>query len=49
MLVQPEEQTENEKNPFWKNAIKYTSQNAEHPFVREMAFIMVTLHKTGAS
>ena len=34
---------------FWADATKYASSNKEDdPFVGEMAYMMVTLHRTGA-
>ena len=40
-------ETSNEKT-FWANAIKYTaSKNDDKQFVSEMAYLMVTLHRTG--
>jgi hypothetical protein len=33
---------------FWNNATKYTSVNNDEPFVEEVAYMMVTLHRTGA-
>ena len=34
---------------FWANATKYASSKKEDdPFVSEMAYLMVTLHRTGA-
>ncbi len=34
---------------FWSHATKYaTSKNEDEPFVNEMAYMMVTLHRTGA-
>ena len=41
-----------EKTPrvasFWNNATKYTSISNDEPFVEEVAYMMVTLHRTGA-
>jgi len=36
-------------NPFWSNATRYASscKNDEN-FVNEIAYVMVTLHRTGA-
>lgn len=41
---------DSEKNQtFWDHATKYTSTfNDDEKFVSEMAYMMVTLHKTGA-
>ncbi len=36
----------NEK--FWKNATKYASASNDELFVEEVAYMMVTLHRTGA-
>ena len=36
----------NEK--FWKNATKYASVSDDESFVEEVAYMMVTLHRTGA-
>ena len=37
------------KNTFWDNATKYTaSANGDEQFVSEIAYMMVTLHRTGA-
>ncbi len=34
---------------FWSHATKYaTSKKEDEPFVNEMAYMMVTLHRTGA-
>ena len=34
---------------FWNNATKYAaSSNEDEGFVSEMAYVMVTLHRTGA-
>lgn len=36
-------------NTFWDNATKYAaSANDDEPFVSEIAYMMVTLHRTGA-
>jgi len=46
------EQTFNEKpygeTTFWNNATKYTLVSKDEPFVEEVAYMMVTLHRTGA-
>ena len=40
--------TENEGG-FWKTATKYTSSTKEdEKFLNEIAYLMVTLHRTGA-
>ena len=33
---------------FWNNATKYASANNDESFVEEVAYMMVTLHRTGA-
>jgi hypothetical protein len=33
---------------FWNNATKYTSVSDDASFVEEVAYMMVTLHRTGA-
>jgi hypothetical protein len=33
---------------FWKNATKYASVSNDELFVEEVAYMMVTLHRTGA-
>ncbi len=39
----------NQKNMFWDSATKYAaSANKDESFVSEMAYMMVTLHRTGA-
>ncbi|MDH3610462.1 MAG: hypothetical protein OEM79_01725 [Nitrosopumilus sp.] len=38
-----------QKSKFWNNATKYTaSENDDEGFVSEIAYMMVTLHRTGA-
>ena len=38
-----------EEPTFWGNATKYVQvSNGDEPFVDEVAYIMVTLHRTGA-
>jgi hypothetical protein len=38
-----------QKNSFWDSATKYAaSVNMDKPFVSEIAYMMVTLHRTGA-
>ncbi len=40
---------ETSKDPtFWNNATKYASMSKDEPFVEEVAYMMVTLHRTGA-
>lgn len=37
------------KNTFWNNATKYAaSEKEDEKFVSEIAYMMVTLHRTGA-
>jgi len=36
-----------QKNTFWDNVAKYAA-NEDEPFVSEIAYVMVTLHRTGA-
>ncbi|MBT8173756.1 MAG: hypothetical protein HKP26_03075 [Nitrosopumilus sp.] len=33
---------------FWNNATKYASISKDESFVEEVAYMMVTLHRTGA-
>jgi len=33
---------------FWNNATKYASTSSDESFVEEVAYMMVTLHRTGA-
>jgi len=33
---------------FWNDATKYTLVNKDESFVEEVAYMMVTLHRTGA-
>jgi len=40
------ESNKNEK--LWKNATKYASASNDELFVEEVAYMMVTLHRTGA-
>ncbi|MCV0392232.1 MAG: hypothetical protein K5790_02935 [Nitrosopumilus sp.] len=41
-----------EKQPgdstFWNDVIKYAAISKDEPFVEEVAYMMVTLHRTGA-
>lgn len=38
-----------QKSIFWKNATTYAaSENRDEKFVSEIAYMMVTLHRTGA-
>ena len=41
------EKSSNVKN-FWNDATKYASVGNDEPFVEEVAYMMVTLHRTGA-
>jgi len=36
------------KEAFWNNATRYTLVSEDEPFVEEVAYMMVTLHRTGA-
>ena len=36
------------KSTFWDDATKYASISKDELFVEEMAYCMVTLHRTGA-
>jgi hypothetical protein len=37
-----------EKPSFWNDASKYASISKDESFVEEIAYCMVTLHRTGA-
>ena len=37
-----------EEMTFWDDATKYTSISKDESFVEEVAYMMVTLHRTGA-
>jgi len=37
-----------EKSSFWDDATKYASISKDERFVEEIAYCMVTLHRTGA-
>ncbi|MFB5636197.1 hypothetical protein [Candidatus Nitrosopumilus sediminis] len=37
-----------EKTTFWNDATKYASISKDESFVEELAYCMVTLHRTGA-
>lgn len=41
-------QKPSEPTKFWNNATKYTSIQNDECFVEEIAYMMVTLHRTGA-
>ena len=36
------------KPTFWNDVTKYTSVSIDDSFVEEVAYMMVTLHRTGA-
>ncbi len=36
------------KPSFWDDATKYASVSKDESFVEEVAYVMVTLHRTGA-
>ena len=38
----------NSNSNFWKHANQYTSKYQDELFVGEIAYVMVTLHRTGA-
>ncbi len=38
----------NKKSTFWDAATKYASIGKDEHFVEEIAYVMVTLHRTGA-
>ena len=37
-----------QKPTFWNDAVRYSSVANDVPFVEEVAYCMVTLHRTGA-
>jgi len=37
-----------QKPTFWNDATKYASISKDEAFVEEVAYMMVTLHRTGA-
>ncbi|KFM20001.1 hypothetical protein AAA799P11_00305 [Marine Group I thaumarchaeote SCGC AAA799-P11] len=41
-------QEPSQKSTFWNDATKYASASKDEPFVEEVAYMMVTLHRTGA-
>ena len=48
MILEVTEETTHDKQ-FWHQATKYASSvDDDEPFVNEMAYMMVTLHRTGA-
>jgi len=36
-----------QESTFWNDATKYASASKDEPFVKEVAYMMVTLHRTG--
>ncbi|GBL42361.1 hypothetical protein LBMAG54_08850 [Nitrosopumilaceae archaeon] len=49
MSEQSQSEISTQKITFWDNATKYTAfANGDAPFVSEIAYMMVTLHRTGA-
>ena len=42
------EKSSNHHGVFWHNATKYASTSDDESFVEEVAYMMVTLHRTGA-
>ena len=49
MNVQVFDEKPSQKNPFWKSATKYAAIAADdEKFVSEIAYMMVTLHRTGS-
>jgi len=41
-------QIESNKDGFWYHVRSYTSEKMDESFVNEIAYMMVTLHRTGA-
>jgi len=41
-------ENDHQKSSFWNDATKYTSVSNDESFVEEVAYMMVTLHRTGA-
>ncbi len=41
-------QIESNKDGFWYHVRLYTSEKPDESFVNEIAYMMVTLHRTGA-
>lgn len=41
-------QTDGQNADFWGSASRYASKAQDEAFVGEMAYVMVTLHRTGA-
>lgn len=48
MSLQLSPEKHEEKPSFWDNATKYASISKDESFVEEVAYVMVTLHRTGA-
>ncbi len=48
MEVQHIVEKPSERTTFWSNATRYTSAISDESFVEEVAYVMVTLHQTGA-
>lgn len=48
MSLQLSSEKHREKPSFWDNATKYASISKDESFVEEVAYMMVTLHRTGA-
>ena len=42
------EQKSSHESTFWNDATKYASASKDESFVEEVAYMMVTLHRTGA-
>lgn len=36
------------ENGFWDDATRYAAASSDEPFVDEVAYMMVTLHRTGS-
>jgi len=41
-------QKPSQESTFWNDATKYASASKDESFVEEVAYMMVTLHRTGA-
>jgi hypothetical protein len=41
-------ETASQKTTFWNDATQYTLSSHDESFVEEVAYMMVTLHRTGA-
>ncbi|MBT8243209.1 MAG: hypothetical protein HKP26_07030 [Nitrosopumilus sp.] len=48
MSLQLFSEKHSEKPTFWNDATKYASITKDESFVEEIAYCMVTLHRTGA-